>query len=888
MIATRRSALAVLLVLAAGCDATLPWASTGRSAGGGGGGGGGAASGTLAVSPASLQVSAPANGAAPATATLTLLLQLNNTSSVYLSASATGDAVAAASWDTGSTSPDPLLLVTFPSPGATARTRTGTVTIDACLDFDCARPLTGSPFLVPVTYVVDSTLVALPSSVAATWTRGDPAPLLAPVTLSESGVIGGTATPTITWGDATGWLAAATASIPGTSALTLTPDGLAAGVHGASIRYTSLTGETSDVTVSLTVLEPVIASTPAALTFAGFIGQPPPAAQAVSLANGGVPVTYAVAVEPSGASAWLQAPATVTLPQDLSLQPTTTALAVGAYTATVTFRSADGTVCGSLPVSYGISDTHLVSLADQTLVATPSSVPSDLAGAAAVDVNAGPVLTWNGTSDAAWLVVDSPTGATGTSLAWHVDPSTLTVMAYGDSKVGTITVATTSPALSRSFAVTLVNHLPAIRWVMPSVQPAGRAVRVRLRGSGFSLVDPTTLEPVAGITGASVTRLSDTALVVDLPAAPAGDRSVSVLNALGVAAPTAILHHVAPVAATYQKVAQSGPKRAMVYDTLRDAVLTVNAGIGGQDTVVRFSGAAGAWAPAVRSIPAVQDLALSPDGSLLVVATSDTVRLLDPATLADVASAAPPFPAGWSAMSESDGLAVGNDGRVLMPGGSAWGGLTTFDLVTRTFGTPTIDPSVGSTLFYGGPWDGASRDGERLLIVQSASLSPAPPMLYADATDGVVRRNQAGLTFFYHSSLGDDGGRVMLDAWKVYDHDFGTVGTVTLPATHALSPGGVLSPDGQRAYVMGYVSGYKTTAGAPARIFVLDTSAVPVSGPDLPVIRSFDLPDHVSCNTVPYDDYGCQFRVHIAVSPDEQRLYVLGQQGLLVVPIPAP
>jgi hypothetical protein len=94
-----------------------------------------------------------------------------------------------------------------------------------------------------------------------------------------------------------------------------------------------------------------------------------------------------------------------------------------------------------------------------------------------------------------------------------------------------------------------------------------------------------------------------------------------------------------------------------------------------------------------------------------------------------------------------------------------------------------------------------------------------------------------------------------------------------------------MSPDGQRAYVLGYVSDYRFTAGVPARVFVLDASAPPVGGTDLPILRTFDVPDHVSC---PTDAYGCQYRVQVAVSPDETTLFVLGQQGLLVVPIPPP
>jgi hypothetical protein len=865
----RRSFAAILLLATAGCDLTMPWASTSPPKPG--------ASGTLTVLPASVSVEAVPGGAAPAARTLAVVV----TGPAYLTVRFSGSAVSAAAMGSGGTG-SPVVTVSFPAPGPTPTVMTGGVTVTACSDVACTAPLQGSPVSVPVTYTVAPGLQATPASLGASWTRGDAVPALPPVALAESGVTAGSATATISYGGASGWLAATSAAVPGSSTVTLAPDLLAAGAHAATIRYTSATTRAVDVPVSLTVLEPPVTATPGGLAFTGVIGAAPPASQVSALTAGSVPVTYDVAVDyGTGPSGWLTVPATVTPPQDLTAAPATTALAAGTYAATVRLKSGDGATCGTLAVTYTLGAVSLVAPADRSVVVTAATATADLAGGATVAATGGTPLAWTASSGAAWLVLDTASGATGGSVAYHVDPAALATMRYGEKRTTAVTLSTTSPALTQAFNVTLEDRLPEVHSVMPSVQPAGQASRIRVRGAGFlGIVDPSTLQPVAGLAGAVAARLSDTALVVDLPAATAGDRAVRIPNTLGIATASALLHHVTPASLAYAKVAQSGSKKALLLDARREAVLAVNSD---QGAVVRFAQSGGTWTPTVRAIAGLEDLGLSPDGDLLVAVTSGAVQLLDPVTLADVQA----YPGGaYRAMSGSQGLAVMNDGRVALPGASGWSfAIPTFDLVTRTFGS--LDATGLSLSLYGGPWYGASRDGERVLVVQSASISPAPPLLYADATDGKVRTNPAGLTFFYQASLCDDGSRAILGARTVYDGAFGSVGSVTLPAAvpsgSYTTAAAAMAPGCTHAYVLAYPPGYGGTTPPPAKVFVIDTHAPPATGTDLPVLRSFDVPDYVSCFT---GAYGCQFQPYLVVSPDDGTLFVLGAQGLLVVPIP--
>ena len=168
------------------------------------------------------------------------------------------------------------------------------------------------------------------------------------------------------------------------------------------------------------------------------------------------------------------------------------------------------------------------------------------------------------------------------------------------------------------------------------------------------------------------------------------------------------------------------------------------------------------------------------------------------------------------------------------------------------------------------------------MFTQSASISPAPPMLYRDTADGTFKPNPIGLTFFYYlTSLSDSGDRFLMMGRTVYDRAFGTVGQVPQP------PKGVraaqMSPDGRRAYVLSYA--VEPGDASPPVVQVFDTSAAAGTQIDLPLVGSFTIPDVPGCQTSSYPNYDC-YRPKMRLTPDGNNLLILGSRKLIVAPIP--
>lgn len=112
---------------------------------------------------------------------------------------------------------------------------------------------------------------------------------------------------------------------------------------------------------------------------------------------------------------------------------------------------------------------------------------------------------------------------------------------------------------------------------------------------------------------------------------------------------------------------------------------------------------------------------------------------------------------GGYALNSLPTLAMTNDGKAYFQGSTWASGMAYFDLSTRSFGA-TTSTSVAFD-FYSGPWYSVSGDGERLVIVQSASISPQPPMLYMNSSDEAPKRNPAGITFWYEAAQSLHGER---------------------------------------------------------------------------------------------------------------------------------
>ena len=325
-----------------------------------------------------------------------------------------------------------------------------------------------------------------------------------------------------------------------------------------------------------------------------------------------------------------------------------------------------------------------------------------------------------------------------------------------------------------------------------------------------------------------------------------------------------------------------GMPRTMVYDTVHGDIYasypTTYESVG-LSAIVRFRTNGRTWTSSSLSIPGLRDIALATDASVLAATDgSNQVHLIDLATFTVKSTHLSATEIGDQGSNTETGIAFTNDGKLWMPTGAGyqWHGLGFFDVRTLTFGTKPC-PSC-----HGGPFFAVSGDGSRLMMTQSASISPAPPMLYMDTVDGVFRTNPIGLEFFYWlTNLSDSGDRFLFNGYTVYDRAFGTVGT--LPATPYGLRAAQLSPNGRRAYVLSYA----VEPGSPALPVVqaFDTTAPAGTRINLPLVGSFTLADFPACQTSTYPKYSC-YKPRMRLSQDGRMLMILGDKKLIVASIP--
>ena len=229
-------------------------------------------------------------------------------------------------------------------------------------------PTNGRPAVqVTVTYMVTAPAIAVsPTQLSFTAYSGQgAAPAAQSVSVTgEQGMAVGYSIATTYTGGAQDWL-----SLPssGTTpqALSLQPNttALPGGQYSAVVRLTPNNGRPAvQVTVTYTVSAPAIAVSSTQLSFTAARGQTtPPTAQSVSVTGEqGTAVGYSVAVTyTGGAQDWLSLPSSGTTPQTLNLQPNTTDLPPGQYSAVVRLTPTNGRPAVQITVTYTVAASDL-------------------------------------------------------------------------------------------------------------------------------------------------------------------------------------------------------------------------------------------------------------------------------------------------------------------------------------------------------------------------------------------------------------------------------------------------------------------------------------------------------------------------------------------------
>jgi uncharacterized protein YjdB len=354
------------------------------------------------------------------------------------------------------------------------------------------------PFVAPRTIDVSFNVVAGPAiglsatavSPAATAFSTTPVTSTLNVTNLGTGTLDGLAQ-SITYGSGAGWLTASLGSgtAPTTLTLQASAAGLAAGTYTATVTVTSTVPGAAARTVNVTFTvgsQPVITVSPTSASFDVTRAAGLPAAVVLNIGNGGAGTLSGLARSISygpGATGWLDATlGGTTAPTTLALQPNTTSLAGGTYTATVTLTSTvPGVASVNVPVTLVVRQPQI------TLASSSVSLGSRTRGEAitssTIAVTNGGQGTLSGLSvsdDQPWITASLNQATAPATLTIAYNTSALTAATYN----GTVTVSSSVPGVAaQAVAVSVTVLQPQIGL---SVTSASRTVNVGSNGTSVT------------------------------------------------------------------------------------------------------------------------------------------------------------------------------------------------------------------------------------------------------------------------------------------------------------------------------------------------------------------------------------------------------------------
>jgi len=631
----------------------------------------------------------------------------------------------------------------------------------------------------------------------------------------------------------------------------------------------------SPTTVNFTtVVQPRFrASTPSLAFAAAESAQPPAQGFTLTLPAGTVAATHVVRYGAS-ANGWLQVQANG---PNYIVRPNA-GLAAGAYTADIELDSGTPqprvTVAVRLNVSAGL--VVAPSVEARVLSTSPSTVA---AGSLPIESAAGVAATqWTAETSSPWLRLVAASGALGTPLQWSVDPEGFARLPTGTTSEAEVTVSAGSGLTPQRVQFRLTKEVAEIETADSLAVGAGEAGEVLLYGRLFDAADTAQRLQARGFAPAAVTVRSPTMLSLQVPALPAGTYELSLSTASGLPTRTVQLRVLAPVDRGMQVVSTTGLKGALLWDAASQSAFVHNAS---QSSVMRVqlggTPAAPTAATISRVVPGIVGIALSPDRSSVVVVTS-AGRIVDLSTQdLSVMATRETGRTIDNAANPAMPLAVTGDNRLLMSLGSQWSGVLHYDL-----GRGQVLPlPSGDFTFYGGPWGRVSPNGQRLMLVQSASISPRPPLLLRDAGDGVLRPFTQNLTTFYYRGSSDRRGlRWALDA-NVYSHELVGEGQLA-PPDGWFGQESAMSRDGSRTYLF-----TRNATVSLSRIWVFDTSRPVGAGFNHPVLGSLEPLLQPSCANEVQDDSCNGYATRLVLTDDDRSLIAVGDRHLVVVPLPA-
>jgi hypothetical protein len=168
-----------------------------------------------------------------------------------------------------------------------------------------------------------------------------------------------------------------------------------------------------------------------------------------------------------------------------------------------------------------------------------------------------------------------------------------------------------------------------------------------------------------------------------------------------------------------------------------------------------------------------------------------------------------------------------------------------------------------------------------MVMVQSASITPNPPLLWRDTANGalVAFGAAAPLSFFYRASSDRRGTRFVLED-TVYNFDLTVHGRLPLPAGW-YGTESAMSRDGSRTYLFA-----RDDLNSQSRIWVFDTSQQRVTTLDHPLLGYFEPWLNPSCSNQVQDDNCNSYSTRMVLTDDDRTIVAVGDRYLAVVPVP--
>ena len=397
-----------------------------------------------------------------------------------------------------------------------------------------------------------------------------------------------------------------------------------------------------------------------------------------------------------------------------------------------------------------------------------------------------------------------------------------------------------------------------MQFVSPYIGIQNQPGTLIARGSCFTSAGPGVTVMVGTDAIGPLAPDSDTQITIPYPALPAGTYPVSVQGVTGSSADLVVL---ALPSISQAFIHAPSTRQRLVYDAERQTLYAVNQT---DQEIERYTYAAGAWTALLPYVlPEVTDIGLAPNGKSLIVSTHGGMD--------DIQLGSPSFVAvqRWGASAYLAHLAILDDGKAFVVT-DCWqcSGFTEsylYDFVTYT---GTQGPYPQSLLYDG--IVAASLDGSRA-YAGSNGVSPAQGVDIFDAltdtfSSGFGNGNAAYNLFAV--TVSGDASRVILQDSAVYSRD--------LTLTGNLATGGVAlaSRDSTKAFL------YKQSAGGQASLVVYDLTGALLPGAIYPTLATIPLA------TSPNSASGSLYDITMASTPDDAVVFVSGDSGIAVVPVP--